>query len=88
MSQFHKVAFPAQIKLISVKSLISGDKEGEIRLRFLPTDEVMDALQRLHQADEGVAVGIAELIEQTIKNNAIHKRKERKSERTQTGGEV
>jgi hypothetical protein len=83
-----KTAFPALIKSISVKSLCSGDKEGEIRLRFLPTDEVMDALQRLHRADEEVMVGIVEIVEQTIKNNAIHKRKERKSEGTQTGGEV
>jgi len=83
-----RTAFPALIKSIAVKSLVSGDKEGEIRLRFLPTDEVMDALQRLHRADEEVMVGIAEIIEPTIKSNAIHKRNKRKSERTETGGEV
>jgi hypothetical protein len=55
-----RTAFPALIKSISVKSLVSGDKEGEIRLRFLPTDEVMDALQRLHRADEEVIVAIVD----------------------------
>ena len=83
-----RTAFPALIKSIAVKSLVSGDKEGEIRLRFLPTDEVMDALQRLHKADEGVMVAIVDSVEPTIKSNAIHKRNKRKSERTETGGEV
>ena len=55
-----RTAFPALIKSISVKSLVSGDKEGEIRLRFLPMDEVMDALQRLHRADEEVFIVIME----------------------------
>jgi hypothetical protein len=55
-----RTAFPALIKSISVKSLVSGDKEGEIRLRFLPTDEVMDALQRLHRADEEVMIAIVD----------------------------
>jgi len=60
-----RTAFPALIKSISVKSLVSGDKEGEIRLRFLPTDEVMDALQRLHRADEEVIVAIVDPSENT-----------------------
>jgi hypothetical protein len=74
-----KTAFPALIKSISVKSLCSGDKEGEIRLRFLPTDEVMDALQRLHKADEEVMVAIVDSAE-NINNNqyAIQERSERK----------
>ena len=74
-----RTAFPALIKSISVKSLVSGDKEGEIRLRFLPTDEVMDALQRLHRADEGVIVAIVDSAE-NINNNqhAIQERSERK----------
>lgn len=58
-----RTAFPALIKSISVKSLVSGDKEGEIRLRFLPTDEVMDALQRLHRADAEVFIVITEGVE-------------------------
>jgi len=75
-----RTAFPALIKSISVKSLVSGDKEGEIRLRFLPTDEVMDALQRLHRADEEVIVAIVDSAE-NINNNqhAIQERSERKS---------
>jgi hypothetical protein len=60
-----RTAFSALIKSISVKSLVSGDKEGEIRLRFLPTDEVMDALQRLHRADEEVVVAIVDPSENT-----------------------
>jgi len=51
-----QVAFPAQIKLISVKSLITNDTEGEIKLRFFPTDEVLDALHRLHRGDANVMV--------------------------------
>lgn len=58
-----RTAFPALIKSIQVKSLCSGDKEGEIRLRFLPTDKVMDALQRLHRADEEVMVAIVDSAE-------------------------
>jgi len=81
-----KTAFPALIKSISVKSLVSGDKEGEIRLRFLPTDEVMDALQRLHKADEEVSVGIV-AIDDTEKNHAIQKRT-RSNRRQAEGGEV
>ena len=75
-----RTAFPALIKSISVKSLVSGDKEGEIRLRFLPMDEVMDALQRLHRADEEVIVAIVDSAE-NINNNqhAIQERSERKS---------
>jgi len=81
-----RTAFPALIKSISVKSLVSGDKEGEIRLRFLPTDEVMDALQRLHRADMDVSVGIVS-IDDTEKNHAIQKRT-RSNRRQAEGGEV
>ena len=77
-----RTAFPALIKSISVKSLVSGDKEGEIRLRFLPTDEVMDALQRLHRADEEVMVAVVELSAnaEQIQNEepTLQKRTERK----------
>jgi hypothetical protein len=64
---------------VNVKSLCSGDKEGEIRLRFLPTDEVMDALQRLHKADEEVMIAIVDTSE-NINNNqhAIQERPKRK----------
>jgi hypothetical protein len=83
-----RIAFPALIKSISVKSLVSGDKEGEIRLRFLPTDEVMDALQRLHRADEEVMVGIVELSENTDGiSHEIQKRSKRKSQGKTEGSE-
>ena len=51
-----QVAFPAQIKLISVKSLITNDTEGELKLRFLPTDEVLETLHKLHRGDANVMV--------------------------------
>jgi hypothetical protein len=51
-----RIAFPAQIKLISVKSLQSLDTEGELRIRFLPTDEVLEVLHRLHRGDANVTV--------------------------------
>jgi hypothetical protein len=35
-----------------------------------------------------VMVAIVDSVEPTIKSNAIHKRNKRKSERTETGGEV
>ena len=56
-----KIAFPAQIKLISVKSLISNDTEGELKLRFLPTDEVLEVLHRLHCGDASVMVVVMPL---------------------------
>ena len=74
-----QVAFLALIKSISVKSLVSGDKEGEIRLRFIPTDELLDGLNRLHRADDEVSIGIVARIDDTEKNNhAIQKRTKRK----------
>ena len=82
-----KTAFPALIKQIVTKSLVSGDKEGEIRLRFLPTDEVMDALQRLHRADESVMVAIVELTENINEyQDVIQKGAKRKPEGKTEGG--
>ena len=75
-----KTAFPALIKSISVKSLVSGDKEGEIRLRFLPTDEVMDALQRLHRADDNVMVDIVSNEEYRDNGKEISTGQSRKTE--------
>ena len=57
--------FEALIKQIQIKSLVSLDKEAEIRLRFLPNDELMDKLTRLHRADSNVKV--------IIKDNEISK---------------
>jgi hypothetical protein len=51
-----QIAFRAQIKLISVKSLQSLDTEGELRLRFFPADAVLEVLHRLHKGDANVMV--------------------------------
>ena len=51
-----QVAFLAQIKLISVKSLQTNDLEGELKLHFLPTDDVLEVLHRLHKGDANVTV--------------------------------
>ena len=53
--------FGALIKKMSIKSLVSGDKEAELLLRFIPTDELLDKLNRLHKADELVGVEIREM---------------------------
>ena len=54
-----KIAFEALIKKRSVKSLVSGDLEMELILRFIPTQEIEDKLLRLHKADELVNVEIS-----------------------------
>lgn len=55
-----KAKFEALIKKKSEKSLVSGDKEAELILRFIPTVEILDSLTRLHKADETVNVEISE----------------------------
>jgi hypothetical protein len=72
-----RVAFPAQIKLISVKSLMSLDTEGEIKLRFLPTDEVLEGLHRMHRGDANVMVAIVPLQLQAESEYEIQKRAKR-----------
>ena len=54
-----KVAFEALIKQMSIKSLVSGDKEAELKLRFIPTVEILNKLNELHKADELVNVEIS-----------------------------
>lgn len=54
-----KVAFEALVKKMSIKSLISGDKEAELLLRFIPTTELLNKLNELHKADEMVNVEIS-----------------------------
>ena len=54
-----KVAFEALIKKLSIKSLVSGDKEAELILRFIPTVEILNKLNGLHRADELVNVEIS-----------------------------
>lgn len=57
----NKVAFEALIKKRTTKSLVSGDLEMELILRFMPTKEIENKLAKLHKADEFVAVAIAEI---------------------------
>ena len=52
--------FDALIKKIEIKSLVSGDKEAQILMRFQPTDELLDSLNKLHKADDMVRVEIKE----------------------------
>jgi len=51
-----KIAFEALIKQLNVKSLVSGDKEARLILQFLPTDDILDKINRLHKADDTVTV--------------------------------
>jgi len=60
-NRMNKVAFEALIKKRTTKSLVSGDLEMELILRFMPTKEIENKLAELHKADEFVAVAIAEI---------------------------
>ena len=51
-----KIAFEALIKQLTVKSLVSGDKEGRLLLEFLPGNEMLNILNQLHSADRMVFV--------------------------------
>jgi len=51
-----KVAFKALVKQMKIRSLVSGDKEAEMILRFLPTDDMLDSINRLHKADDEIMV--------------------------------
>ena len=51
-----KVAFKALIKSITTKSLVSGDKESRLILQFLPTDDILDKINKLHKADDSVMI--------------------------------
>jgi hypothetical protein len=74
-----QVAFPALIKELSVKSLVSGDKEARLVLQFLPTDDILDGINRLHRADASVMVGLVPISENTgFNSHEIPKRPKRK----------
>ena len=60
MTQETSVGFEALIKQLTIKSLVSGDKEAEIKLRFIPTEEILNKLNKLHRADDFVSVRISE----------------------------
>jgi hypothetical protein len=80
-------AFPTLIKELSVKSLVSGDKEARLVLQFAPTDEILDGLNRLHKADEMVMAAFVALQIQA-KSDEVQKGSKRKSKRQTQGGEV
>lgn len=81
-----RVAFEALIKELSVKSLVSGDKEARLILQFAPTDEILDGLNRLHKADTLVMAAIVP-IEISTKSN-VQKGSKWKSKRKAEGNEV
>jgi len=49
-----KIAFEALIKQLNTKSLVSGDKETRLILQFLPTDDILDKINRLHKANDTI----------------------------------
>lgn len=54
-----KVKFEGLIKLLSIKSLASLDKEAELKIRFnAEDDELINKINKLHRADETVEITI------------------------------
>jgi len=51
-----KVAFKALVKQVNIKSLVSGDKEARLILQFLPTDDILDKINKLHKADDEIMI--------------------------------
>ena len=54
-----KVEFEAEIININVKKSITMDKTGKLWIEFLPTDELVDKLNRLMDVDKTVMVEIS-----------------------------
>jgi len=57
-AKLNMASFSALLKSLSVKSLVSGDKEAQVVLRFRPDDELINRLNRLMKADEEVKVTV------------------------------
>jgi hypothetical protein len=53
-----QLAFLALIKELKVYTTVDLDKEGRITMKFLPTDEVVDSLNKLMRGDKTVMVVI------------------------------
>lgn len=53
-----KVMFEARINKIVVKKCITQDKEGVLWLEFLPTDKLVNNINKLMRVDETVKVSI------------------------------
>ena len=54
----NEVEFEAQIVQVRIKKSVSQDKEGLLQIEFLPTDDLVDNLNRLFKVDETVKVTI------------------------------
>lgn len=54
----NEVEFEAQIVQVRIKKSVSQDKEGLLQIEFLPTDDLVDNLNRLFNVDETVKVTI------------------------------
>ncbi len=56
-----KVVFEALIKELKLRSLVSLDKEAELKIRFnAEDDELINKINKLHKADEEVEITIKE----------------------------
>ncbi len=58
-----KIAFKALIKQVAIKSLVSGDKEAEVKLRLQDEnvkDEILNSINALQMPDKQVMVVIME----------------------------
>ena len=53
-----KVTFEAEIIKIHIKKSVSQDKVGILHIEFLPTDDLVDKLNRLMKVGETVRVEI------------------------------
>lgn len=63
MSEQNKATFMALIKSVVVKSLVSGDKSMRIVLDVdSPTQDIVAAVNQVHQADKEIAVALAEIV--------------------------
>ena len=54
-----QVEFEGLIKLLSIKSLTSLDKEADLKIRFnAEDDELINGINKLHKADQTVRITI------------------------------
>jgi len=57
-----EVKFEGLIKLLSIKSLVSLDKEAELKIRFnAEDDELINKINSLMRADEAVRIKIEKI---------------------------
>ena len=64
----NKVSFECLIKQVTIKSLVSADKQARMILEFVAEDdELISAINKLHRADETVVVVIMDKKQNTLK---------------------